>query len=175
MKTLCNALLSATLISSVLLTSACTDRPFITERQNVQQNKEIVELQPNNFKPAFTRDTVIKLNSIVSRQLAVVDEYDAMIGSLRNSIKENITQPKKERSASIQAKMNRVADLVQKAKLNLADLTEAEKEIIENKEHYNKATFAGMMDFVKKVEKELSTEQLSLNKNLVSGPQIVNK
>ena len=85
-----------------------------------------------------------------------------------------MTQPNKEQRAPIQAKTNKITDLVQKAKFNLDDLTEAEK-IIEKKEHYNKATFAGMTGFVRKSEKELPTKRFSLNKKLANVPQAVNK
>lgn len=116
--------------------------------EKMQVKKQLVEQSPSDFKPAFTKETVIKLNGIVSQQLEVIDQYDAMKGAKNND--EN---------------MAKLIELEIRAKVNLGNMISAEKQLIESGETYNKATFAGMMDFVKDVQRELSAKVVMIKKH----------
>lgn len=118
---------------------------------NEAETENIVKLTPEKFKPAFTKETVIKLNGIVSRQLAVIDEYDAIISKARKAMK-NGQQDQLSQYSDI------IDDLSQRAKVNLKDMTAAKKELIASDEEYNEATLAGMMTFVISVDKEISAQ-----------------
>lgn len=170
MKALKYIFISTTVITSAFLMSSCTNNSASS-----QEKTEIVELQPSNFKPIFTRDTVIKLNKIVSRQLEVIDEYDSMIKNLRQAVVTKRKNSNKEEDSFIYSQMNTLTDLNERSKINLADIREAEKVLIESKEHYNKTTFEGMKSFVKQVEKEISNEKISLEKLINHSMKIVNQ
>lgn len=122
------------------------------------QDSRFVELQPEDFKPAFTRETVIKLNAIVHRSYDVINQYDAIIGEVRKTVanKEKMQALAPEHKMKIEM----IAMLATQSQKALADMTAAVTALEESSEHYNPAVLAGMVDFVKDVEQEI-TEQHS--------------
>jgi len=152
-KRITSSLLIATCLLSI---TACEHAPdsssSVSSTEKDTQN--IVEITPDKFQPAFSKETVIKLNGIVSRQLTVIDEYDAVIGKARKVMQSS--------TDSQQAQLSQYSDIIdalsQRAKINLEDMTAAKKELIASDETYNEATLAGMMTFVINVDKEISTQ-----------------
>jgi PBP1b-binding outer membrane lipoprotein LpoB len=122
------------------------------QTEPMQTNKQVVEQTPSDFKPAFTKETVIKLNAIVSLQLEVINEYDAIIAMDK---KASMTAEKKHKLMQSNSK---IIELSTRSKINLNKMMAAEKQLKESGEEYNKATFAGMMDFMKDVEREISAK-----------------
>lgn len=119
-----------------------------------KHTQNIVKITPDKFQPAFSKETVIKLNGIVSRQLNVIDEYDAVMSKARKAMKDSTDIQKTQ--------LSQYSDIIdalsQRAKINLKDMTAAKKELIASEEKYNEATLAGMMTFVTNVDKEISTQ-----------------
>ena len=127
-----------------------------------QNTQEIVKITPDKFQPAFSKETVIKLNAIVSRQLTVVDEYDAVISKARMTM-QGSTDNK-------QTQLSQYSDIIdglsQRSKMNLNDMAAAKTELIASDESYNEATLAGMMTFVMTVDKEISTQSDLLHSSI---------
>lgn len=130
------------LIAVFLGINGCSNK-----QENIQVKEQLKEQSPSDFKPAFTKTTVIKLNHIVSMQLKVINEYDALAAP-KNS----------NRNA------DKLIELAMRSKQNLENMVSAETQLIKSGEHYNKATFAGMKDFVQDVERELTTIASKLTK-----------
>ncbi len=120
----------------------------------------VAEIQPNDFRPAFTKKTVIKLNAIVSRQLDVADEYDVIVRHFRSEpdlLDTSSTPMTQEKSLA------KLASLSKRSKQNLSDMIEAQKVLVESGEDYNKATFAGMMTFVRNIEREITAQKNAMS------------
>ena len=126
------------------------------EHTSASQSK-IIKLSPDDITPAFRRDTVIKLNAIVSKQLEVITEFDRV----KNLYKHNDRTSEKEKTQYYSV----ISRLVAQAKANEKDLMDAKYQLDQSGEHYNKPTLAGMISFVKDVEQEISNYNKSLSKS----------
>lgn len=125
-------------------------------KQNEQQVKQqLIEQTPEDFKPAFTRERVIELNTIVSHQLQVINQYDDL--KITNEISAELLNLEKQ------------------SKLNLSHMLSAEQRLIASGEHYNKATFAGMKSFVEDVQHEISANVVMMKKNKAMKKVIMEK
>ena len=119
----------------------------------------IVEILPEDFKPAFTRDTVIRLNAIVQRSYTVIAEFDELTKPLPPSSVENGQRdimtgrhPQEEQWVA--------NDRLQlRSKAARADMTSAVDALKAGNEYYNAAVLAGMSRFVRDVEQEISRFQ----------------
>jgi hypothetical protein len=125
--------------------------------ESTQSFEHIVELLPEDFKPAFTRETVITLNAIVKRSYAVIEEFD----DLNQELEKTMHKPSFQRSAEqlkalVQHKLTVRNNLRQRSKTALSDMQQAVKTLKASDEHYNAAVLAGMFTFVKTVEREVS-------------------
>lgn len=131
---------------------------------------EIIEQLPEDFKPAFTRDTVIKLNAIVRRSFDVFNEYDAIIDDIHTSVtqavKPNASDKTKQQAQEHLTLMNA---LKIRSKDALEDMTIAATELRNSDEVYNSAILAGMIDFVEDIERVMSTESTKLEKMMHAG------
>lgn len=161
-----SSLLIATCLFSI---TACEHAPDssskISDTNTNTNTQNIVKLTPDKFKPTFTKETVIKLNGIVSRQLAVIDEYDAVISKARRAMKDGQQDQLSQYSDIIDA-------LSERAKINLKDMTAAKNELIASDEEYNEVTLAGMMTFVVNVDKEISAQSDLLHNSMKSVANI---
>ena len=130
----------------------------------------VVELQPQNFKPAFTRDTVIKLNAIVRRSLNTINTYDSVIKNIRTQVEQasdSEATPQLKQHASHQ--VAELMQLQQHAEHALADMRAAVKQLKASGEYYNKTLLAGMIDFVEDVEREISAQRQYLARKLAAS------
>ena len=141
-----------TILASLLVMSSLLFTGVIHAKEARQsQEAHVTELTAENFHPAFTKSTVIKLNAIVSRSLDVINEYDSIIGSAKSNSSEMT-----EQDTAVQ--FERLRELSVLSKLILADMLVAEKELKASDEVYNSAILAGMKDFVSDVEREVSAQ-----------------
>ncbi len=147
------------IIAALFVNAGIVSSVYAEEAKTAADQKEIVELQPKDFKPAFTRDTVIKLNKIVRRSHALISRYDAIIRDARTAVESNDKPAAQKQVAGIK-------ELAQKSTLVLDDMMEAVKELKASGEEYNAAILAGMLDFVEDVEREMNAEQTKLEKVL---------
>ena len=115
---------------------------------------EIVELLPEDFKPAFTRDTMIELNAIVKRSYAAVEGFD----SLRREL-SSATKPNERPSSTTLDDKHRVAMNALKlhSQFALNDMRNVVEELRISDEYYNVAVLAGMVMFVEMVDWEIKS------------------
>jgi len=119
------------------------------ERVAIEKPKAI-ELLPKDFQPAFTREVVTKLNAIVRRSYNSINEYDVISQQVGNA---------KELS---QQQLAKISELAEESQSALRDMMATVKKLEASGERYNAAILAGMIDFVKSVEKEITARQSRL-------------
>lgn len=153
------------LLILVLVTTGFTAHSVIAEEaSNTVARKQIVELLPQDFKPAFTRETVIKLNAIVHRSFDAINEYDSNIRDFRKAVEEGTKSDASEEVMEMtKKKLAHLNTLMAKSKSALADMMAAKTELENSDEEYNKAILAGMVDFVEDVEREISAQNIKLH------------
>jgi len=136
--------------------------------EQAKSKQKIVELLPEDFKPAFTRETVIKLNAIVRRSYDVIDEYDAIIDDVRGAVEQAVSTEMAEQETPEEAeqKIAQITTLAERSKHALSDMMAAVKKLKASDEEYNTAILAGMIDFVEDVEREISAEGVKLEEML---------
>lgn len=128
--------------------------------QFTQAESQKIELSREDFHPAFTKATVIKLNAIVARSLEVINQYDSIMNEVRQV---------QEAPVSAQNFLNQITDINQlseRSKLILSDMLVAENELKESDEIFNKAILAGMKKFVVDVEHEVTAQRALLSQSL---------
>ncbi len=151
----------------LLVTCGFTGHSAIAEEADTVARKKIVELLPEDFQPAFTKETVVKLNAIVRRSFDAINEYDDNIKKIRTVVSESAKSgASKESMEMAQQKLAHVKVLNEKSKAALKDMMAAATELRNSDEIYNKAILAGMIDFVEDVEREISAQQNKLEKML---------
>lgn len=154
---LLSTLVCATLATAKTSVQSANGAQQMTQDPSSQNFEHIVELLPEDFKPAFTRDTVIKLNAIVKRSYAVIREYDELTKALeKQKPSTSKTLSAEQLKALVQHKLTVTDSLEKRSKAALADMIQAAKLLKASDEHYNAAVLAGMMTFVKDVEREVS-------------------
>lgn len=122
----------------------------------------IVELLPEDFRPAFSREVVIKLNTLVKRSYAVVSEYDqAKFRVVQEQCVNSFTDAIEDKCGHYSAKLKYLHNEALKA----LNQIRYEAHLLRNgKEYYNAAVLAGMLRFVEAVELELgeASQKLTL-------------
>lgn len=138
--------------------------------------REFVKQGAGDVRSPFTRETVIRLNAIVARSLAAIDEYDANIKSIRASIDASVgaSATVEDRSAA-EAGVKKVAALYDQAKLAYDDMRGAENDLKSSGEEYNAAILAGMVGFVVDVENELGRAKNDLSRRSNDADQELNE
>lgn len=161
----CFLALTAAALSTGSVTATAADSAVAAQYSNTDtkgskasdsnsSSNDLIEIMPEDFKPAFTRDTVTRLNAIVHRSYAIIGQFDEFRKSLNNSPIEVRTQenPSKMLSDNQHALIN---SLDVRSKMALADMNKAVEELKGSGEHYNTAVLAGMVIFVRNVEQEV--------------------
>ncbi|MEO0981408.1 MAG: hypothetical protein AAFX03_02020 [Pseudomonadota bacterium] len=110
----------------------------------------LTEAQPSDFSPAFERDTVIKLNSIVQRSLDTIDAYDELRRAARASDEGGADE-----SGSIEPAQ--LAALHAQAEEALGELNAEAERLRASDEVFNAAILAGMIEFSSDVEAEIAS------------------
>jgi hypothetical protein len=150
-------------ILGLLMVSTCTAVAG-TEKEKQENKQQFVELLPKDFRPAFSRETVIKLNAIVRRSYDVINEYDAIIGETYSNVmkaskndtgQQHITDTKKQLSV--------IQNLQSRSDSALSDMMLAVDMLKKSGEDHNEAILAGMVNFVKDVQKEIAKKNNELN------------
>lgn len=153
------------IIFAAFLVVCSTTNAEVSKTQ--QDKKSIIELAPGDFKPTFTKETVIKLNEIVSRSLDVINEYDAIIQTVQSSgLKQKTSSNKDTKSKQLTSEIAQINSLSVRSKGILAEMHTAENQLKTSGEEYNVVIFAGMMGFVKDVEREISAQSQKLADSL---------
>lgn len=150
----------------LLVTCGFAGQSVFAEEVAPAPTKEIIELLPEDFKPAFTKETVIKLNAIVRRSFDAINEYDDNIGEVQSVVKSAKSDASEEAMEMAKKKLAEVDVLNKQSKSALKDMMAAATELRNSDEVFNAAILAGMIDFVEDVEKEISDQYAQLEKML---------
>lgn len=140
------------LLASTTVNDAPIKNQQVDMASPLPSNHEIVEILPEDFQPAFTRDTVIKLNAIVKRSYAVIEAFDTFRSELNNAEQRSKGMVKTVLTDNQTLAINAL-ELHSHFALN--DMQEAVKELKISNEHYNVAVLAGMVMFVEAVDREV--------------------
>ena len=125
--------------------------------------REFAEISADQFSPAFTRDTVIKLNGIVRRSLDTIRAFDSEINAIRTAINASLVDDASEDTQnSAKTALQKVAAWRDAAQAAQKDMNAAVDELKASGETYNVTLLAGMVDFVDDVAAELTAEAESL-------------
>ena len=146
-------------LAVVDMTAKTPEVESLAERE--KSGQEIVEIRPEDFRPAFTRNTVIKLNAIVEKSYAVIREFDALSRQLNHSATNRETQTDSLFDVLTEPQMSEVSSLDLRAEAALLDMNEAVKTLKASEEEYNAAVLAGMLTFVKSVATEVGRFHLN--------------
>lgn len=134
-----------------------------------KNDQEIVELQPKDFKPAFTEKTVLKLNAIVRKSLEVIREYTKDIKNIRATVDQATQASATDESKRIAQENVAILGKLSKRSMDaLAEMTEAATELRNSDELFNPTLLHGMVDFVEDVEREITSEHNELS-SLLNG------
>ncbi len=115
----------------------------------------LTEIRPTDFKPAFERETVIKLNSIVRRSLEVIEAFDDQ--------RRRLTAARSAGEAVDTAAMYAEWDALHVRAIEaLGDMKAEIARLEASDEDYNSAILAGMADFVGDVEAEIGAAARSV-------------
>ena len=146
----------------LLIAGALSASNLVYAEDTTAKSPEVqtVELSRDDFHPAFTKATVIKLNAIVSRSLDVINEYDSIMAEVKKINQSAVTEQ------NLASQIGDINELSDKSALILSDMLEAEKELKASDEIFNKSILAGMKKFVVDVEREVTTQSLQLSQTL---------
>lgn len=134
-----------------------------------KNDQEIVELQPSDFKPAFTQETVLKLNAIVTLSFEAIGEYDDVIKNIRSTVDQaNQADASVENKQTAQENVDQLGKLSKRSMDALAKMTQAAKELRSSDELFNPVILHGMINFVEDVEREITAEHSKLSAALNS-------
>ncbi|MFT2089626.1 hypothetical protein [Paraglaciecola sp. 2405UD69-4] len=134
------------------------------EPANPRSFEHIVKLLPEDFKPAFTRETVLKLNGIVRRSYEVINEFDSLKKGNEASLLLVDSKATAEQIKLANSQFNEMQALSERSKSALEDMMKAVDTLKASQEHYNSAVLAGMVKFVKVVEHEVNEHSTLLAK-----------
>lgn len=130
-----------------------------------QDRQQFVELLPKDFKPAFTRETVIKLNAIVRRSYDAINEYDAVIEKTYTKIMQaSESESNQQYGDDTRQQLSTIQKLADRSSLALSDMTSAVDVLRKSGEEHNEAILAGMIDFVQDVNREINKKNKEMHK-----------
>lgn len=114
------------------------------------------ELGLEDIESAFTRETVLKLNAIVSRSLDTVTRYDDEIPKIEMAV-EMATGPDADGKArsDAEAGLALLATLSEQASAAHADMLVASEQVRTSGEKFNAPLLSGMNRFVRRVDEEI--------------------
>ncbi len=159
-----NSIVTAAML---VLLAACAGVSASAPLAPAESETEFVELGIDEFSSPFTKETVVRLNSIVGRSLASIQAYDGSVKKIEESIDASLAggASAAERADAMKG-LAKLEILSREAKAARKDLNDAEAELKSGDEKYNEAILAGMVAFVVKVDDELRIAVEVLNAKL---------
>lgn len=126
----------------------------------LEEESRFVEQELDDIESPFTRETVLKLNSIVGRSLSAINEFDQVrstAGVADNHDPSRLLAVYEELSA--------------KASAAQVDMGQESSRLVSSDEHYNEEILAAMVYFVSQVDSEIREEAdaLRLGQHTVSN------
>ncbi len=160
----------AAILAAASIVSAAAEpeaAPTAAPRTERAPQPEFAEITPDELRPAFTRETVLKLNAIVQRSLDAVNEYDLVIDDIRAAVNAAAAEGAADaaRGAAAEA-ITTLSGLHARSKAALEDMNAAVAALEAGDEIYNETLLAGMVLFVEDVEGEIRGEAETLSATL---------
>lgn len=113
----------------------------------------------NEGRSPFEGDRVIKLNEIVARSLAVIQEFDRKAAGFRAAADGVAGSRDAANSKAAAEAFAELSKLYDQAKAAQDDMVAAEAELRSSGEYFDQAIFGGMTRFVADVEREVGRER----------------
>jgi hypothetical protein len=145
------------MLAALLLSTACAQpeaapAPEMDAAEQLSANAQKALLENSDddrSKPPFTKETVIKLNSIVRRSLDSLEAFDVLVPELAAAKQSNDT-------ARVTEITKQMAELETSATTARTDFVAAKKALIASKEEHNQIVLDAMEQFVLEVPSEIA-------------------
>ena len=124
--------------------------------------REFSAIEIDAMRPAFEKDTVIKLNAIVRRSLDTANAYTAEIRAIRAAVAADADGADAETKAAAQDGLEKLDAWYAEALSAQHDMNGAVAELEESGEDYSEEILAGMVQYVNDVERLLREEIAAL-------------
>ena len=157
----CSDQKSETPVASTAPVTEATTENQVSAEGRTDRAAEFIELEADDVDAPFTRERVLQLNAIVQRSLDLINEFDAQLPEISQTVLEGSTD---EATAAI----GKLEDMSVRSAGIVADMAEAETDLIASGEKYNDAILAGMIGFIDDVDKELKDEISTLQEQLAA-------
>jgi hypothetical protein len=117
-----------------------------------------------SLKSPFPQETALRLNEIMRRTKAVIDDFDKQVPGIRKAVEsakgKAANSPEMVAAGEAISKLNAMHAI---SKNSLAELDKEGTALKATKQYYSETIFSGMALFATKVEKELADEIKSLS------------
>ena len=131
------------------------------------EGKTYAEIDESAFAPAFTRETVIKLNAIVQRSLDVYKEFSPELKSINAAVDTAMAEDASaDDRATAEAGYDKIVAWHDRALAAQADMTDAVEVLKASDEIYNEELLAGMIKYVNDIEGEMKKRRRSIEERL---------
>lgn len=124
------------------------------------EGREFSAIEIDAMRPAFEKDTVIKLNAIVRRSLDTANAYTAEIRAIRAAVAASARDA--ENKAAAQAGLEKLDAWHTEALSAQQEMNAAVAALEESGEEYSEEILAGMVQYVNDVERLLREEIAAL-------------
>ncbi|NJO13729.1 MAG: hypothetical protein HC870_00190 [Rhizobiales bacterium] len=122
-----------------------------------------------SIKPAFERETLQRLNAIMVRAKATIDEYDQVRPGVEKLVAEAKAAPDDTaKRAKAQKALGDVRALHKQAIAARDELSVEGQKLVDSKQWYDQVVFSGMATFATRVESEFAEDLKTLGEGLKS-------
>jgi hypothetical protein len=112
-----------------------------------------------SVKPAFERETLLRLNAIMHRAKDTVDKYDEIRPGIEKLVADAKAAPGDTAMAAKARKgLEEIRALQAEAIAARTDLSEEGQKLVDSKQWYDQVVFSGMATFVTRVESEFADD-----------------
>lgn len=135
--------------------------------RGASEGRAFTAIEIDAMRPAFAKETVIKLNAIVRRSLDTANEFTRAARAIRASVDAAVEENAEEETiAKARQGIDRIENWHQRALSAQADMNAAVGDLKNSDEIYNEEILAGMLKYVNDVERMLREESQALSGRL---------
>jgi hypothetical protein len=122
-----------------------------------------------SIKPAFERETLVRLNAIMHRAKDTVDQYDQVRPGIEKLVAEAKAAPgDAAKAAKARDGLVKIRALQAEAIAARKDLSVEGQKLVDSKQWYDQVVFSGMATFVTRVESEFADDLKAMGEGLKS-------
>lgn len=122
-----------------------------------------------SVKPAFERETLLRLNAIMRRAKDTVDKYDQIRSGIEKLVADAEAAPgDTAKLAKARKGVEEVRALQAEAIAARKDLSEEGQKLVDSKQWYDQVVFSGMATFATRVESEFAEDLKKMDAALKS-------